>query len=223
MISPTLPGLGLWLEQLVAESTGKQGRGILPVAEEPPGEPAAYANDRVFAHLTDSTSPQPQTQDRMEALAEAGHPVITIPTGGPADLGRVFLLAESFVAVAGWGLQINPFDQPDVQEAKDATNKVLAGFAESGELPKVAENPTAALHSLLLGAEPPEYVALMAYVRPSTRVRPRRRRAAGGGAGSQPRHHHLRLRPPLPALHRPVPQGRPEDRALPADHPRRAP
>jgi transaldolase / glucose-6-phosphate isomerase len=166
-ISPTLPGLGLWLEQLVAESTGKQGRGILPVAEEPPGEAAAYGNDRVFAHLSDSSSPQPQTQDRMEALVEAGHPVITIPTGGPSDLGRVFLLAELAVAVAGWGLQINPFDQPNVQQAKDATNKVLAGFAESGELPKVTDDPTTALRSLLLGAEPPEYVALMAYVRPS--------------------------------------------------------
>ena len=167
VISPTLPGLGLWLEQLVAESTGKQGRGILPVAEEPPGEPADYGHDRVFAHLTDSTHPQPPAQERMEALAEAGHPVFTIPTAGPADLGRVFLLAELAVAVAGWGLEINPFDQPNVQQAKDATNAVLAGFEKSGELPQVADAPADALHSLLLGAEPPEYVALMAYVQPS--------------------------------------------------------
>ena len=167
VIPPTLPGLGLWLEQLVAESTGKQGRGILPVADEPPGEPAAYGHDRVFAHLTDSTGPQPATQDRMEALAQDGHPVFTIPTGGPGDLGRVFLLAELAVAVAGWGLEINPFDQPNVQQAKDATNAVLAGFEKSGELPQIADAPAEALHSLLLGAEPPEYVALMAYVQPS--------------------------------------------------------
>ncbi|HUH81326.1 MAG TPA: hypothetical protein VLZ06_08360 [Solirubrobacteraceae bacterium] len=167
VISPTLPGLGLWLEQLVAESTGKHGRGILPVAEEPPGEAGVYGNDRVFAHLTDSDHPHPAVQDRMEALTTAGHPLITIPTGGPADLGRVFLLAELAVAVAGWGLQINPFDQPNVQQAKDATNSVLEAYAQRGELPDIAEAPAGAVRSLLLGAEPPEYVALMAYLRPS--------------------------------------------------------
>ncbi len=167
VISPTLPDLGLWLEQLVAESTGKQGRGILPVAEEPLGEPHVYGDDRVFAHLTDGGNPQPEVQARVDALAAAGHPVITIPTTGPGDLGRVFLLAELAVAVAGWGLQINPFDQPNVQQAKDATNAVLAGFSESGELPDVAEAQGAAVSSLLLDAQAPEYVALMAYVRPS--------------------------------------------------------
>ena len=65
--------------------------------------------------------------------------MITIPTTGPGDLGRVFLLAELAVAVAGWGLQINPFDQPNVQQAKDATNAVLEGFSESGELPQIAD------------------------------------------------------------------------------------
>ena len=167
VISETLPGLGLWLEQLVAESTGKHGRGILPVAEEPLGEPAAYGGDRVFAHLSDSGQAQPDMRERVDGLAAAGHPVITIPTAGAEDLGRVFLLAELAVAVAGWGLQINPFDQPNVQQAKDATNSVLKGFAESGELPPVADAPPDAVHSLLIGAEPPEYVALMAYVRPS--------------------------------------------------------
>ncbi len=167
VISETLPGLGLWLEQLVAESTGKQGRGILPVAEEPLGEPPVYGNDRVFAHLTDAGHPEPEVQARVDALAAAGHPVITIPTTGPGDLGRVFLLAELAVAVAGWGLQINPFDQPNVQQAKDATNAVLKGFSESGELPQIANAEAATVSSLLLGAQAPEYVALMAYVQPS--------------------------------------------------------
>jgi glucose-6-phosphate isomerase len=166
VISRTLPGLGLWLEQLVAESTGKHGRGILPVAEEPLGEPSVYGTDRVFAHISDGGHPEPEVQRQLDALASAGHPLITIPTSGPQELGRVFLLAELAVAVAGWGLQINPFDQPNVQQAKDATNRVLEGFAASGDLPQVADAPPDAVHSLLLGAEPPEYVALMAYVRP---------------------------------------------------------
>ena len=124
--------------------------GILPVAEEPLGEPPVYGDDRVFAHLSDAGHPQPEVQERMDALAAAGHPVITIPTHGPGDLGRVFLLAELAVAVAGWGLQINPFDQPNVQQAKDATNAVLAGFAASGELPQIAEAQPRRVRSLLL-------------------------------------------------------------------------
>ena len=167
VISETLPGLGLWLEQLVAESTGKQGRGILPVAEEPLGEPGVYGEDRVFAHLVDGGHPEPETQARVDALAAAGHPVITIPTTGPGDLGRVFLLAELAVAVSGWGLEINPFDQPNVQQAKDATNAVLKGFEQSGRLPEIADAEIATVSSLLLGSKAPEYVALMAYVRPS--------------------------------------------------------
>jgi glucose-6-phosphate isomerase len=167
VISPTLPGLGLWLEQLVAESTGKRGTGILPVAEEPLGAPEEYGEDRVLAHLPDLERPDPQTDERIAALAQAGHPVVTIPTRGPEDLGRVFLLAEAAVAVAGWGLEINPFDQPNVQQAKDATKRVLAGFEQHGELPRVADAEEGALRELLLGGEPPQYLALMAYLRPS--------------------------------------------------------
>ncbi|HEV7585899.1 MAG TPA: hypothetical protein VGO14_08990 [Solirubrobacteraceae bacterium] len=168
LISPSLPGLGLWLEQLVAESTGKQGTGILPVAEEPAGEPAAYGEDRVFAYLPDLGQHDRELDAAAQALAQAGHPLITIPTRGPADLGRVFMLAELAVAVAGWGLQINPFDQPNVQQAKDATNRVLAEFEERHELPQVADANEAQLRALLLGAAPPQYVALMGYVTPST-------------------------------------------------------
>jgi hypothetical protein len=167
LISPSLPGLGLWLEQLVAESTGKQGRGILPVAEEPPGEPAAYGEDRVFAYLPDVSAPDRALDATAQALAQAGHPLITIPTRGPVDLGRIFMLTELAVAVAGWGLEINPFDQPNVQQAKDATNRVLAEFEEQHELPQLADATEAELRSLLLDAAPPQYVALMGYVTPS--------------------------------------------------------
>jgi glucose-6-phosphate isomerase len=167
VIAPTLPGLGLWLEQLVAESTGKRGTGILPVAEEPLGEPGAYGDDRVFAYLPDLTAHEPDLDARAQALADGGHPLITIPTRGPADLGRVFMLAELAVAVVGWGLEINPFDQPNVQQAKDATKRVLGRYEQQHELPLLPDASEDALRSLLLDARPPEYVALMAYAQPS--------------------------------------------------------
>jgi transaldolase / glucose-6-phosphate isomerase len=167
VISKSLPGLGLWLEQLVAESTGKHGTGILPVADEPLGDPEVYGEDRVFAYLSDVDAPDPTLDARVSALSRAGHPLISIPTRGPTDLGRVFLLAELAVAVAGWGLQINPFDQPNVQQAKDATKRVLGEYETKHELPPVESAPETALRSLLLDGAPPDYVAIMAYVQPS--------------------------------------------------------
>jgi glucose-6-phosphate isomerase len=167
VISETLPGLGLWLEQLVAESTGKREMGILPVAEEPLGEPRDYGEDRVFANLPDVLEPDPQLAARVEALAQEGHPVITLPTRGPSDLGRVFMLWELAVAVAGWGLEINPFDQPNVQQAKDATASVLADFERRHELPSEPSADAGEAAAWLLEASPPGYVAIMGYLRPS--------------------------------------------------------
>jgi transaldolase/glucose-6-phosphate isomerase len=165
VIDESLPGLGLWLEQLVAESTGKQGTGILPVAEEPLGEPSEYGEDRVFVYLSDLDAPDPALRARVDALAEAGHPLLLVPTHGARDLGRVFMLWEIAVAVAGWGLSINPFDQPNVQQAKDATKRVLAHFEAKHELP--AEHRGDSLKALLGPAAPPSYVAIMGYVQPS--------------------------------------------------------
>jgi transaldolase/glucose-6-phosphate isomerase len=167
VIAESLPGLGLWLEQLVAESTGKQGTGILPVAEEPLGEPPAYGEDRVFAYFSDLDAPDAKLDAKVRALGEAGHPLLELPTHGPGDLGRVFMLAEIAVAVAGWGLQINPFDQPNVQQAKDATKRVLAGYEAEHRLADAPEADDAALVALLGPAAPPDYVALMGYVEPS--------------------------------------------------------
>jgi hypothetical protein len=167
LISRSLPGLGLWLEQLVAESTGKRGAGILPVAEEPPGLPREYGEDRVFAYLPDLERPDAQLERCALALAGAGHPVFTLPTHGPADIGRVFMLWEIAVASAGWGLGINPFDQPNVQQAKDATKRVLAGYESAHELPAIADSDEGAIAALLDAAKPPEYVAFMGYLAPS--------------------------------------------------------
>jgi glucose-6-phosphate isomerase len=168
VISDSLPGLGLWLEQLVAESTGKRGTGILPVAEEPLGEPGEYGEDRVFAYLSDIESPDPQRDARVAELADAGHPLLRIPTRGPTDLGRVFLLWEIAVAVSGWGLQINPFDQPNVQQAKDATKQVLADYEREHELPAESSADASALAALLAPASPPAYLAIMGYVQSSS-------------------------------------------------------
>jgi glucose-6-phosphate isomerase len=167
VISNSLPGLGLWLEQLVAESTGKHGTGILPVADEPPGEPEVYGEDRVFAYLPDLRAPDTALDAAVGALADAEHPILTIPTRGPEDLGRVFLVSELAVAVAGWGLEINPFDQPNVQQAKDATKRVLADYEAHHELAEAPDADASALGRLLGEASPPDYVALMGYVQPS--------------------------------------------------------
>ncbi len=167
VVASSLPSIGLWLEQLVAESTGKHGTGILPVADEPLGDPAVYGDDRVFAYLPDIHAPDSALERKVQALADAGHPVFILPTAGPADLGRVFLFSELAVAVVGWGLEINPFDQPNVQQAKDATNRVLAGYEAKHELPEIADADDAALRALLWDAAPPSYVAIMGYLEPS--------------------------------------------------------
>jgi transaldolase/glucose-6-phosphate isomerase len=162
-VSPPIESFGLWVEQLIAESTGKQGRGILPVADEPPGAPDVYGNDRVFVYLRNSEQPDEQLDAAIEQLGAAGHPTLTMASHGPADLGRIFFLSEFAVAVAGWALEINPFDQPNVQEAKDNTKRVL----ESGSIPELAQAGNDDLKKLLGDAQPPHYVAIMGYLPPS--------------------------------------------------------
>jgi glucose-6-phosphate isomerase len=149
VVDAPLESFGLWAEQLVAESTGKQGRGILPIADEPRLDASAYGDDRVFIHVgTDHES--------MRDLEEAGHPVFHLEASRPEDLGRIFFLSEFATAVAGWALGINPFDQPNVQEAKDNTQRVL----KEGS-PELDDGDLDALHASL---EPPRYLAIMAYL-----------------------------------------------------------
>ena len=132
---------------------------------------------------------------------------------GPIDLGRIFFFAEFAIAVAGWVLEINPFDQPNVQEAKDNTNRVLQAYAESGALPGVADADDDALRALLSGKAPPHYLGVLGYLQASRGVRRRRGRPARPAATQDGMRDHVRLRAALPALHRPVPQGRADDRA----------
>ena len=157
VVDPPLTSFGVWAEQLVAESTGKQGRGILPIADEPLVDPSAYGADRVFVHLRDADAPDPRHSEAVAALAAAGHPTVTLTAAGASDLGRVFFFSEFATAVAGWALGINPFDQPNVQEAKDNTAKVLEqGTPEGLEDGSLAE--------LLDGLASPSYVAIMGYL-----------------------------------------------------------
>ena len=165
--SEPIGAFGLWVEQLVAESTGKDGRGVVPVVGEPLGASEAYGEDRVFVYLRNVDAPDADHDAALEALVRAGHPTITLATHGAADLGRLMFFAEFATAVAGWVLGINPFDQPNVQEAKDRTQDVLERYEVEGSLPEVAEADDSALRELLLGSEPPAYVAIMAYVPPS--------------------------------------------------------
>jgi transaldolase/glucose-6-phosphate isomerase len=156
---PDIASFGLWAEQLVAESTGKHGTGILPVADEPLGDPDRYGHDRVFVHLKGEKS---EHDDRMQELAHAGHALLTIPTHGARDLGRIMFFAEFATAVSGWVLGINPFDQPNVQAAKDATRRVL----DEG-LSDVPDSLDDGFDVLVGQAGEGSYVAILAYVAPS--------------------------------------------------------
>jgi len=163
VVSPRIASFGLWAEQLVAESTGKHGKGALPVAGEPLGAPEVYGDDRIFVYLRDAEEPDSELEDGVQALREADQPVITVSTDGAEGLGRIFFFAEFAVAVAGWALGINPFDQPNVQEAKDNTAKVL----EAADPPSVEDAGDDALRALLVQAAPPAYVAIMGYLPPT--------------------------------------------------------
>jgi glucose-6-phosphate isomerase/transaldolase/glucose-6-phosphate isomerase len=159
VVSEPIESFGLWAEQLIAESTGKQGRGIVPVVDEPLGPPSAYGEDRVFIYLRNVDAPSEELDRRLEAVAAAGHPTFTLATHGPADLGRIFFLSEFAAAVAGWALEINPFDQPNVQEAKDNTQRVL----QSG-VPDIPLAGDDALRALFSEAGPSHYIALLGYL-----------------------------------------------------------
>ena len=128
-----LEALGLWIEQLIAESTGKEGKGILPVNGEPLGTPDVYGNDRMFISVS-LQQVSGETEQRLDALAAAGQSVAFTMLNDPYNLGIEFFVWEFATAVAGWRLGINPFDQPNVQEAKDATKELLSGFTRRGQL-----------------------------------------------------------------------------------------
>jgi transaldolase / glucose-6-phosphate isomerase len=133
---PPLHSLGLWIEQLIAESTGKEGKGIVPVAGEPLGPPQVYGEDRVFVYIHTGSSKDAAIEEKLSALEGAGHPVLRHLLHDPLDLGEEFFLWEFATATAGALLGIDPFDQPNVQESKDNTKRLLGEFVQSGALPQ---------------------------------------------------------------------------------------
>jgi transaldolase/glucose-6-phosphate isomerase len=132
--SAGLAPFGAWLEQLVAESTGKEGKGIVPVDLEPLGSPEVYGTDRVFARLHLAGDADAEMERKLKALADAGHPVVSISVAKPELIGQEFFRWEIATAVAGAVIGINPFDQPDVEDAKIATRKLVDAYETSGAL-----------------------------------------------------------------------------------------
>lgn len=174
-ISPAIASFGVWVEQLIAESTGKQGTGILPVVGEPLGPPQVYRDDRLFVHIRlegDGTHEAP-----LAALEAAGHPLVRLNLHDPYDLGGQFFLWELATAVAGHRLGINPFDQPNVEAAKVLARRMVADYTEKGTLPSSESAPLTpeALHEFLAQARPGGpapgpgcgYIALQAYLQPT--------------------------------------------------------
>lgn len=175
-----IASLGLWLEQLLAESTGKEGTGLLPVAGEPPGDPSMYGNDRVFVYFRLSNAVDETQERQVEALCRAGHPLVTIRLDDPLQIGEEFFRWELATATAGAVLGINAFDQPNVQESKDNTNRLLTEYVEVGNLPEeqptLTEKPlslydgqsvqslTDNLRSFIGERQPGDYFILLAYL-----------------------------------------------------------
>lgn len=137
--SPAISDLGAWLEQLLAESTGKQGHGMIPVDREELHAPEVYGQDRVFAYLRFGPAPDPEQDAKIAAIEKAGQPVIRIAVEDTYDLGGEFFRWEIATAVAGSILGINPFNQPDVEASKVETRKLTSEYEKSGTLP--SENP----------------------------------------------------------------------------------
>jgi glucose-6-phosphate isomerase len=174
-----LASLGLWIEQLIAESTGKEGKGIIPIAGEPLAAPSSYGDDRLFVSISvQGAAENPQ----LKALEADGHPVVHRVLNDLYDLGAEFFIWEIATAFAGWRLGINPFDQPNVQESKDATKALLEKYKSDGQLPEqkasakdgqltvYASGPPAAesvqevLRAHCAQIKSGDYVALLAYL-----------------------------------------------------------
>jgi len=133
--SPGISDFGAWLEQLLAESSGKEGKGIIPVDREPLGPPSAYGNDRVFAYTRLENGADPAQDGAVDALAKAGHPVVRISLSDIYNLGQEMFRWEIAIAVAGSVIGINAFNQPDVEASKIATRKLTSEYEKTGSLP----------------------------------------------------------------------------------------
>ncbi len=160
--SPSIGRFGLWVEQLIAESIGKEGKGIVPVAGEPVLGPDAYGDDRLFVYLRVQGDDNSRLDAVMERLESSRHPVVRLELRDSYDLGAEFYRWQMATAVAGSILGVNPFDQPDVDAAKDLARKAIDDFEKFGRLPDT--DAPASLSRLLSQAKPGDYLAIMAYI-----------------------------------------------------------
>lgn len=186
VLSPTLPGFDDWVEQLIAESTGKEGKGILPVVGEGLRSPRYYGADRVFVQIR--LAGESEHDAALARLAQAGHPVLRLELRDPYDLGGQFFLWEMATAVAGHLLDIQPFDQPNVESAKVLARQMVAAYRETGRLPSSQpllvgrharvfgqvpdegrrfRRESTLLRAFLDQAQPGDYVAIQAYIAPT--------------------------------------------------------
>jgi transaldolase/glucose-6-phosphate isomerase len=155
---PGLADFGAWAEQLFAESTGKNGKGLIPIDGEPLGAPALYGNDRFFIHLALDGEADAALDAKLKALEAAGHPVVRIAQKSAENIGQEFFRFEIAIAVAGAVLGINPFDQPDVEASKIKTRELTAAFEKTGALP--AETPVVSSQSIELYTDEKNATAL---------------------------------------------------------------
>ncbi len=181
VFSPRLAAFGDWVEQLLAESLGKEGEGILPVVGEEIGPPVVYGDDRLFCSIR--LAGEVTGEALLAALAETGYPVVDIELADPFDLGGQCFFWEMTTAVAGWRLAINPFDQPDVEAAKILARQMIAEYRKKGAMPTetpslkgaglsvygvvTAGKPEEVLAAFFAQAKPGAYAALQAYLTPS--------------------------------------------------------
>jgi transaldolase/glucose-6-phosphate isomerase len=193
VVSPPIGAFGLWVEQLIAESTGKEGNGLVPICDEPLVDASKYGKDRLFAYLRLENGFDTAQDRAVDALKKSGAPVITISVADKIDLGEEFMRWEIATATAGAVIGIDAFDQPNVQESKDNTNRLLKQFEQSGRLHRPDPDAAADGLALFAGAEvkqaagpirsladglralfklarPGDYFATMAYVAPSAVV-----------------------------------------------------
>ena len=234
LADPAIASFGAWAEQLIAESTGKHGVGIVPVDLEPLREAAGYGSDRAFVHLSLVDGDGAARRDRkrlLDELRSAGHPVIEIELDDPIDLAGEMARWEVATAFAGAVLGIDPFDQPNVEDAKERTRRVLAGAGSGdaealgrrrggGRDPRRSARRRQSRRAPAPDAQGPRH--------PGLRLHPGVHRAlARGRRRDRPNPHGTRaiglrddggLRPALPPLDRAAPQGRPTDGGLPAAH-----
>lgn len=164
--SKSIESFGLWAEQLIAESTGKEGKGIIPVAQEPLLSPDSYGDDRLFVYLRVEEDDNADLDIAIDTIRSSGHPVVRLDLRDRYDLGSEFYRWELATGVAGSALHIHPFDQPNVQQAKDITDEMLRRYKATGSLPEAAP-PAASVDEFLNQVHEGDYVGLMVYAHPT--------------------------------------------------------